>query len=193
MNTALTSHLHDYFGVDVNIDPANHTTLLRQATLAQEWLIKSYLTSWLELLGGTLGCDYPLASKNAINLRAVSNLREMLDPAAGAGQLGFVLNSIERNLRHLATLVQVPEDRGLQWGVWARDVPMSIAYACAEQKFLDGSVCRDVASCCMYAALVVSQIVTDAGVAEEIAARMFEEMPRELLAILSATPVAPEA
>lgn len=193
MNTAITYHLHDYFGVDATIDHVNPTTLLRQATVAQEWLLTKYLSTWLEVVGSLVECDYPLAKSNAINLRAVAGLREHLDPAADHATLSFLLASVDRNLRHLALYTKLPQDRAMQWGIWARDVPMSIAHALTEQPFLDGAICKEIASCCMYAAFVVSQIVTDSGVADELEMRLFEEMPMELLGLLSAVPAAPEA
>lgn len=194
MTTALTEHLLEYLSIDEPPHAVNNdTTLLHQAAASQEWLLTKYLATWLELLGELVQCDYPLARSNAINLRAVSRLREYLEPTAGAERLSFILETIDRNLRQLALYTKVPQDRAMQWGIWARDVPMSIAYAFAERPFLDSSLCKEIASCCMYGAFVVSQIVTDSGAADEIEDRMFEEMPRDLLGLMQSTPPAPEA
>lgn len=193
MNTALTYHLNDYLGIDVSIDPASATTLMQQAMQAQEWLRATYLPEWLELLGGLVVCDYPLARSNAAALRGVCDMRSTIEQATDIAQLEFALANIERNVRTIATSTKLPRDRAMQWGIWARDVPMAIAHGLAEQPFLDAGVCKAIAGCCMYCAYVTSQIVTDDGVAEEIAMRMFEVMPRELLALLSSAPPAPEA
>lgn len=189
------NHLLDYLDepLTTGSDP-NPTTLLRQGQVAQEWLLQTYLDTWLVLIGGLVECGYPLAQGFRPALRAIARMTEQLDCDLPAAQQLFRLHNIETHLR--STIKRMCADvahRDLQWGIWSRDVPSAIAYGFDEVDFLDPLVCRAIAQCTMYAAFLVSQVVTDEGVAEEIEAEMFGVMPRRLIELLSATPSAPEA
>ncbi len=166
------------------------TTLLRQGQVAQEWLLTNYLTAWLELVGGTVDCDYPLAKAYRVQLRALARMAEHLSASDPGSQQIVELHHIEAMLQStLRSMGGYPAERDMQWGIWARDVPLSVAYGFGETEFLDPTICHGIAPCCMYAAFLVSQVVTDAGVAEEIAQKMFEEKPRALVEIMRSLPV----
>lgn len=187
--------LLDYLGEEpaLGSDP-NMTTLLRQGQAAQEWLLSNYLAAWLELIGGIVDCDYPLAKARRVQLRALSRLSEYLDANQPESQLIVELHNTEAMLQStLRNMGGFPAERDMQWGIWARDVPMSIAYAFNDTTFLNPVICEGIAPCCMYAAFLVSQVVTDDGVAEEIADKMFEEKPRALIEIMRSIPDSPEA
>jgi len=191
----LTYHLRDYLHEDLNIQstPTSLTTLMHHGQAAQQWLLTEYLGQWLKLVEDLLACDYPLARKHARLILGLGALgRQLPDPRDEALQV-FFLEGIQGRLKDLGRGTNVASARSMQWGVWARDVPTAIADAFGETDVLDPLVCRGVAPCCMYAAFVVSQIVTDEGVAEEIAQKMFEDLPRELLRYLDRLPAAPEA
>jgi hypothetical protein len=192
-SSPLTNHLLEFLGEPpMPGSVANPTTLLRQGQAAQEWLLSHYLTSWLELIGGLVEAGYPKATAFRSQLRANARLAEYID-ADNSNQV-FCLESIRASLQStLRMMGGYPSERDMQWGVWARDVPMSIAYAFDESEFMDAVVCESIAPCCMYAAFLVSHVVEDAGVAEEIASAMFEQKPRALVEILRSLPTAPEA
>lgn len=173
---------------------ANMTTLLRQAQVAQEWLIKNYLGCWLELIGGTIECDYPLARAHRVQLRSLANLVDHVDPLSPQTDQFMRLHSVSTMLQStLRSMGGAPRERDLQWGIWARDVPTAIAYALEESEFMDPLICEHIAPCCMFAAFLVSRVVTDDGVADEISGKMFEEKPRLLMQLLRELPTAPEA
>lgn len=174
-------------------DP-NMTTLLRQGQAAQEWLLTHYLASWLELVGGIVDCDYPLARPFRVQLRALARLAEHLDAGHSDSEQIMHLTSVEAMLKStLRSMNGSPSERDMQWGLWARDVPMSIAYAFSETTFLNPMICEGIAPCCMFAAFLVSMVVTDDGVAEEIEERMFGEKPRVLVDLMRSIPDSPEA
>ncbi len=191
----LTNSLLEFLGEPPVLGPdTNPTTLMRQAEEAQRWLYKIYLGSWLELVGSVVEAGYPLARSHQSSLRAISRLEEQLDPLSHASHQVVFLHSVQTYLRSALKHMDIyPEERGLQWGIWARDVPMAIAHGFDETDFLDALICKDIAPCVMYAALLVSEVVTDEGTAEEIAETMFEELPRLLIELLRAVPAAPEA
>ncbi len=187
--------LLDYLGEEPmrDSDP-NRTTLLRQAQVAEAWLLSNYLAAWLELIGGLVDCDYPLARAYRVQLRALSRLAGHIDINGPTSSQIVALNSVESMLQStLRSMGVCPSERDMQWGIWARDVPMSIAYGFSETTFLNSFICEGIAPCCMYAAFLVSQIVTDDGVAEEISGKMFEAKPRALIEIMRSIPDAPEA
>ena len=172
----------------------NPTTLIRQAEVAQDWLFQVYLGSWLQLVGGLVEAGYPLAKSFRGPLRAIGRLTDRLVPDLDLAEQVVLLQSVQHHLRSTLRLMGLyPEERGLQWGIWARDVPMAIAYGFDETEFLDALICKDVAPCVMYAALLVSEVVTDDGVAEEIVESMFGEMPRSLVELIRGVRAAPEA
>lgn len=172
----------------------NPATLMCQAQVAQDWLFQVYLGAWLDLIGGLVDAGYPLAGAFRPSLRAIGRLTEQLTPDLPVAEQVMLLASVQHHLRSTLRLMGLyPEERGLQWGIWARDVPMAIAYGFDETDFLDALICKDVAPCVMYAALLVSEVVTDTGVAEEIEATMFGELPRSLIELLRSVPAAPEA
>ncbi len=190
----LINGLLDYLGEEPMLGSPNMTTLLRQGQVAQEWLVTNYLASWLELIGGLVDCEYPLAKRFRVQYRALARLTQYLDPRDAESNQIVELRSVEANLQStLRVMAGHPSERGMQWGIWARDVPMSIAHAFSDTAFLNPLICEGIAPCCMYAAFLVSQVVTDDGVAEEIAEKMFEEKPRALIEIMRSLPTAPEA
>ncbi len=198
MDTAspLEYHLLDYLGEDpfAPTKDKNFTTLLRHGQVAQEWLIKAYLGAWLELVGGLVDCEYPLAMRHRVQLRAISRLAEQLDPGLTPAEQVSFLVSVQTYLQSVLRRMAVcPSDRDMQWGIWGKDVPTAIAYGFGDTGILSPLVCESIAQCTMYAALCVSQCVTDDGVAEEIITQMFEAKPRALLELLRAVPDAPEA
>lgn len=194
-NSPIINSLLDFLGENpvLGSDP-NMTTLLRQGQIAQGWLVSNYLAAWLELIGGTIDCDYPLANAHRVQLRALSRMAEQISADSSDSQQIFGLHGIESMLKStLRNMGGYPDERDLQWGIWARDVPMSIAYAFSETTFLNPLICEGIAPCCMYAAFLVSQVVTDDGVADEIAEKMFEQKPRALIEIMRSVPDSPEA
>jgi hypothetical protein len=191
----LINNLLDYLGEEpiVGSDP-NMTTLLRHGQAAQEWLLTQYLGSWLELVGGLVGCGYPLALAHRPMMHALSRLGEKLNPALSVTDQVFFLGSVHDHLQSILRRMNgFPDERSMQWGIWARDVPMAIVYGFSETSFLNPLICEGIVPCCMYAALLVSQVVTDDGVAEEIEDKMFEAKPRALAELLRELPAAPEA
>jgi len=195
-SSPLEYHLLDYLGEDPFVvkDPKNLTTLLRHGQIAQEWLVKEYLGAWLELVGGVVEASYPLALRHRVLLRSLARYAEHLDPSLPTVEQVSFLTSLQLGIQGALRLMSVcPSERDMQWGLWGRDVPMAIAYGCTDSEVVSPIVCEAVSQCCMYAALLVSQCVTDDGVAEEIVSRMFEAKPRTLLELLRATPDAPEA
>ena len=191
----LTNNLLEFLGEPpVTGSAPNATTLMRQAEAAEKWLYKIYLGSWLTLIGSLVDAEYPLALSFRVQLRALSRLEEQLDPLSPPVNQVVLLQSVQTHLRStLKRMNLYPEERGLQWGIWARDVPMAVASGFDETEFLDAHICKDIAPCVMYAALLVSEVVTDDGVAEEIEATMFGELPRSLIELLRGVPSAPEA
>lgn len=172
----------------------NMTTLLRQGQAAQEWLLTHYLPAWLEIIGGLVDCDYPLGRAHRVQLRALARLAERLDANSLDSEQIMMLNSVESLIKGtLRIMNKTPSERDMQWGLWARDVPMSIAYAFSETTFLNPLICEGIAPCCMFAAFLVSMVVTDSGVAEEIEERMFGEKPRVLVELMRTIPDSPEA
>lgn len=193
-SSPLANHLLDYLGEGPIIGRyANCTTVLRQGQLAQDWLLTTYLGAWLELLRGLVECRYPLAEARPVAFLAVSRLQQQLDPGLSATDQIFFLENTQTHIKLLAKNTGVASERSMQWGVWGRDIPIAIATGFIESDILNPVICEGIAPCCMYAAFVASQVVTDDGVAEEIGAKMFEEMPRALLDIIQRTPAAPEA
>lgn len=192
----LEYHLLEYLGEDpfTAQDPKNLTTLLRHGQIAQEWLIREYLGAWLELIGGLVDASYPLALRNRVRFRALARLAEQLDPALPPAEQVSFLHSTQTHLQStLRSMSICPSERDMQWGLWSRDIPVAIAFGFTETEILSPLVCEGVGQVCMYAALLVSQVVTDDGVAEEIVGRMFESKPRALLELLRGVPDAPEA
>lgn len=194
-NSPLINELLEFLGESPTkgSDP-NMTTLLRQGQAAQQWLLTHYLPSWLELIGSLVDCEYPQARAHRVQLRALSRMSEHLDAKnADANQI-MMLHSIETLLQStLRTMNRAPAERDLQWGLWGRDVPLSIVHGFRETDFMNPMLCEGIAPCCMYAAFLVSQVVTDHGVADEIASKMFEQKPRQLIEIMREIPAAPEA
>lgn len=191
---SLIAHLLDSLEEDPSdVAPVNNTTLHRQATVATRWLMEQYLFSWLELLEGAIKCEYPHALANRVRLQVLANLRRDLQPE-DTGKCVFVLAGIETHLRAMLRDLHVaPDERSMQWGIWARDVPVSIAYGFQDSGFLDDTVPKQIAVCSMLCAFLMSLLVEDDGVEQEIASRMFDEKPRVLLDLLRAIPDAPEA
>lgn len=191
--SAIVTHLLDSLDEDAVAAPVNDTTLHRQAVAAVDWLLHDYLFSWLELLEGAVKCEYPRAMAQRVRLQVLSNLRHDLQ-GKDLTACVFELASIETFLRSILKDLRVaPDERAMQWGVWGRDVPISIAYGFQDAKFLDDTVPKQISACAMQCAFLVSQLVTDDGVAEEISHRMFDAKPRALLALLQSIPAAPEA
>ncbi len=194
MKTPLADHLLDYLDEDpAPVVAYNLTTLMRQGQVAQEWLLTEYLGTWLDLLGGLVTCGYPLAVKYAGALRAIGALKGQLDASKDVAEQVFFLKGCEDSIRGVARFCGVASERSMQFGVWARDIPIALAYGFSETDILSPLICEGIAPVCMYAAFLVSQVVTDEGVAEEVSDRMFETLPRELLTLLSSLPAAPEA
>jgi len=191
----LTNNLLDFLGEEpvFGTDP-NPAKLLQQGQVAQAWLLETYLAAWLELIGGLVDCEYPIALAFRPSLRAIARLAELIDPGLSLPEQIEQLTSMQTYLKSTLKMMNtVPREREFQWGIWARDVPMSIAYGFEEVEFLDPLVCRDIAPVCMYAAFLVSLVVTDSGVAEEISSKMFGELPRQLVELLRSLPAVPEA
>ncbi len=193
-SSALVNGLLDYLGEEPSLAPdRNMATLHHQGQRAQWWLVSNYLASWLALIGDLTDREYPVAKRFRVQLRALARLSTYLDPSDPESNQITELRSIEANLQStLRVMAGYPSERDMQWGIWARDVPMSIAHALAETEFLDPLICEGIAPCCMYAAFLVSRVVDD-GAAKEISSRMFEEKPRELIELMDSVPVSPEA
>ena len=191
----LINHLLDYLGEDSDSEATlNNTTLLRHAQIAQEWLLTHYLRAWLELVGALVECKYPVALRHQVQLRALARLAETVDSNSSVAEQHLLLESIHTYLRSTLKIMNgLPTERSMQWGVWANEVALSIAYGFSETDFLDAMICQSIAPCCMYASFLVSQVVEDEGVASEISSKMFEQKPRALLELLRRAPVAPEA
>ena len=193
-SASLSNHLLEYLGEEPVVPQnSNPTTLLRHGQIAQEWLLKSYLGAWIELIGGLVDCDYQVARANARVFKAVALQAKRIDPGLTNTEQIFFLGGLQAALQHAARSCGVATERSMQWGVWARDVPMAIAHGFSDTDFLNPVICEGIAPCSMYAAFLVSQTVTDTGVSEEIASKMFEELPRVLLDVLQRVPAAPEA
>lgn len=190
---SLLTHLLDSLDEDTTTPTVNDTTLHHQATAATRWLVQDYLFSWLELAEGAIKAEYPRALTHRIRLQVLSNLRHDFE-GKGIGECIFLLASIETHLRSiLADLRLAPDDRALQWGIWGRDIPISVAFGFQDAGFLDDTLPKQIATCTMQLAFLMSQLVEDDGVAEEISARMFDKKPRELVKLLQRIPQAPEA
>lgn len=186
--------LLDYLGEGLAMGPRlNPTTLLRHGQIAQEWLLSSYLGAWLELIGGLVDCDYPLARAHAVQFRALARLGKEIDPGLCGNDQVFFLGSLESLLKFSCKSAGTPHTRAMQWGVDARDVAMAVVDGFIDSKILNPVICEAAVPCAMYAAFLVSQVVTDAGVAEEIAVKMFEELPRGILDTIRRVPESPEA
>lgn len=195
-HSPLEYHLLEYLGEDPFAvqNPKNPTTLLRHGQIAQEWLIKAYLGAWLELIGGLVDASYPLALRYRAQFRALARLGERLDPSLPpAEQVSFLMGAQHHLQSTLRSMAECPSERDMQWGLWGRDIPVAIAFGFTDTEILSPLVCESIGQCCMYAALLVSQVVTDDGVAEEIVGQMFEAKPRALLELLKTIPDAPEA
>jgi len=194
-SSPVINHLLDFLGESpLQAPDPNPTTLLRHGQVAQEWMLKCYLHSWLELIESLVQCDYPEARAHRLMFRAVAGLREDIDPAFDPQRQSVFLHSVTTHLQSTARAVGgYPDERSLQWGIWARDIPLSVVYGFEETSFMDSSTCQDIAPPCMYAAFLVSQVVTDEGAAEEIEETMFEVLPRALVTLLRSLPDAPEA
>lgn len=192
--STIINNILDCLGETPTMAEVNMTTLLRQGHTAQQWLLTHYLPSWLELIGGLVGCDYPVARTHRVQLRTLGNQAEHINARASEYEQIAALYGIESllrsNLRHMHVS---PSERDLQWGIWARDVPMSIAHAFTESEFMNPIICEGIAPVCMLSAFLVSHVVTDDGVAEEISSRMFEEKPRALIELMRSIPSSPEA
>lgn len=196
MRTLLTNHLLDYLHEDDEqrrLSPCSQATLLQHGMVAQEWLLKSYLDGWLKLLGGTVFCEYPLARRHAASIRGIERMRDALDPTLSTADQVFLLRGLEDALKGVAAFTGAPSQRSLQWGVWGREVPAALALAFEQSDDLSPVVCEAIAACCMYAAFLMSQIVTDSGTADEVGDSMFEQEPRVLLKLLDGLPEAPAA
>lgn len=193
-SSPIENNLLDYLGEEpvMGREP-NLTTVLRQGQIAQEWLLTAYLGAWLQLIGGLVKCDYPLAMGRAEAFLAVARLEQQIDPGLSAIDQVFFLENTQTYIKLLAKNTGVPSTRSMQWGIWARDVAVAITAGFVESDILNPVICEALTPCCQYAAFVVSQVVTDDGVAEEISAKMFEALPRVLLNIIQRTPAAPEA
>lgn len=177
-------------------EEANATTLLKQAEVAVDWLLRDYLYSWLELARGLVGCSYPQALAYRVRLNVIADMRLDLDTVAkgSSTEKVFFLAGLETHLRSLLSgMPGSPSSRSLQWGVDARDIGAAIGYGFREAAFLDDGIPGQVSACAMLTAFLVSQIVTDDGVAEEIAERMFVTKPMLLIEKLQELPAAPEA
>lgn len=194
MDSALTNNLLDFLGEPPVDAETNLTTVLRHGVVAQEWLLKTYLKDWLVLLGATVDAEYDLAKAHRVTIRALARFSERIDPALTPLEQIQFLNSIETHLKSLLRHISgYPQERDLQWGIWSRDVPMHIAYGFSEAQILDPVICECIAPVCMLLAFLVSQIVSDSGVAEEIEETMFGKLPRQLLELIRQLPEAPEA
>jgi hypothetical protein len=190
----VTNHLLEYLHEDPVPGPlANPATMLQQGERAQAWLLGSYLPAWLEIIGGLPDAGYPRAFVRGRRLQRIAREAEAFRDERTKTELVFFLESLQHLLRGACADVNKPDERSMQWGVWAREVPMAIVYGFAETGILDPVVCEALAPCSSYAAFLVSMIVEDEGVAEEIEERMFEVLPRELLDLVAQTPAAPEA
>ena len=192
----LVSHLVEYLHEDAAPGQlANPATVLSQGERAQRWLLETYLGTWLDTIGGLPGCDYPRARSVgiAVRLRQLGREKEQLGIPRTNTEAVFYLESLHHFLRRACADINHVDERAMQWGVWARDVAMSVVCGFAETGLLDPVVCESAVPCCMYAGCLVSMVVEDQGTAEEIEERMFEGLPRELLGLLKGTPAAPEA
>jgi len=195
--SAITESLLEYLGEEERapLPIANPATVLLQGERAQAWLLEKYLHAWLGIIGGLPTAGYPRAKSLGVAMRLNSlgsEAAELHRPRSRLDTL-FMLEGLLVVLRSVCASVNRPDERSMQWGIWARDVPMSVAYGFTESEILDPVICEGVATCCMYSAYLVSMVVADEGVAEEVADRMFERLPRELLGLLRDTPAAPEA
>lgn len=193
-SSPVTDHLLEYLHEDPVSGPlANPATMLQQGERAQAWLLSTYLPAWLEIIGGLPGAGYPRAFVRGHRLGRIANEAKALAFERTRTELVFFLESLQHLLRSVCAEVNRPDERSMQWGVWAREVPMSIVYGFTESEILDPVICEALAPCASYAAFLVSMIVADEGTAEEIEERMFEVLPRELLELVNQTPAAPEA
>jgi hypothetical protein len=194
MRTPLADHLLDYLGEGPSSPVAhNLTTVMRQGQAAQEWLLVEYLGAWLDLISGLVTAEYPLAVKYAGAIRAIGRLKHQLSAELDVSEQVFFLKGLEDSIKGVARFTGVATERSMQWGIWGKDIPASIGYGFSETDVLSPLICEGIAPVCMYAAFLVSQVVTDEGVAEEVADKMFETMPRQLLELLRGIPSAPEA
>ena len=189
----ISRHLADYLSDEQHSAAPNPATVLEQGERAQAWLLEQYLGGWLQLIGALPDAGYPRARRSQVILRQLGREAERISPGRPTSEQIFYLEALCRLLRGACQSINRVDDRGMQWGIWARDVVLSIAEGFADSQLLDGVVCESIAPCCMYAALLTSMVVEDSGTADEINGRMFETLPRELLGIIRATPAAPEA
>lgn len=192
----LTEHLHEYLHEEPSAAPAaNLATVLKQGERAQDFLWEKYLGAWLDVIGGLPQAGYSRANRKgfAQRLERLGKTAAELREERTKTEAVFFLESLRFLLSGACAEVNRADERSMQWGLWARDVPMSIAYGFSESAVLDPLICEGIAPCCMYAAYLTSMIVEDEGVAEEIEYRFFEQLPRELLTLVRETPAAPEA
>ncbi len=190
----LTEHLLEYLNEGPSGAPAaNLATVLHQGERAQQWLLSSYLAAWLEVIGDLPKAGYPRAFSRGRRLQRIAQEAAELAGERTNTEWIFFLESLTFLLRGACADVNKPDERAMQWGLWARDVPMAVVCGFGDTKILDATICDAVAPAAMYAAFLVGMIVEDQGVSEEIEQRMFEDLPRELLTLLRDTPVAPEA
>jgi len=184
----LTEYLHD---PDSSARPSNPATVVAQGERAQRWLLDVYLFSWLELLAQLPAAGYRRA-RPRLRFERLRNEAATLKDARDADEWIFYLTSLQSLLRRLASEVNVPDERSMQWGIWARDIPMAVADG-FEEITLDGSISDGIAAACMYAAFLAGMVIEDSGTAEEVSFAMFEQLPRQLLQIVKEVPLAPEA
>lgn len=196
VTSPITAQLSEYLNEQPMAEgPINPATLLVQGQRAETWLVERYLCKWLEILGGLPDCDYPRARPvtTAVRLRQLGREGEYLKRERTRAELLFYLESLQHILRSTCSDINRPDERAMQWGLWARDVAISVACGFTETELLDTVICESVGPCCMYAAFLASMVVEDSGTVEEIEELMFEGLPRELLAALTGIPAAPEA
>lgn len=191
----VTTHLLDYLQEEPpsGAPAVNHTTMLQQGERAQSWLIETYLKAWLEIIGGLRDAGYPKAFVRGNRLKRLANEVTGLGVERSKTDLVFFLEGLQFLLRSVCAEINAPAERSMQWGIWARDVAMAVALGFEESEILDPVVCEAIAPCVMYAAFLVGMVVEDDGTCDEIEVRMFEQLPRELLALIRETPNAPEA
>lgn len=176
----------------VELDPVpgsrvNETATLLRAARAERWLLETYLQAWLDGCAELPKAGYPLAQKIVHRLQALpALLTPALDTHCDAAGRSFALNNVTDCLQRLCveTFNDTNECRSLQWGIWARDPAADMAAAFKKVPFLDPAPCKELTKPTMYAAYLMSQIITDDGVAEEIEAALFDGLHGALGGIL---------
>lgn len=193
---ATTSHLTNHIRYVLGEEPlpvtANPATTLRQAERAQRWLLEVYLVEWLKVVAALKLPDSDWIERIASN--ALTRLGGGIATDGTKTELVFFLGGLQSHLRlFLSHLNGAPRGRSLDWGIMGRDVPMAIVDGYREAGGLDPVVCEGVSQCTMLCAFLVSQVLDEGALAEQISETMFEAKTLELLRVLDEVTPSPEA